>query len=300
VEFLRGGHPLVLVVNPAARRATRTLARARATFAAAGVPYEEVRTERPGHAAKLARERSADAAAIVVLGGDGTVMEVAGALAHSGCPVGILPGGTGNLVARSLGIPLDAARAVYAVVTGVPALMDLGRLGDGTRFAFSASVGVDARMIANTTDRAKRRFGVGAYALAAVREGLACRTFRACITVDGEVVERDAAEVMIANIGSILSDLFSLGPGIRYADGRLDLCMYMPATVVQAVGVMWRLWRRRFEAPDRLLFRPGRVFHVECDPPQRVQADGELLGTTPFDVTVDAGAAVFLVPRSRD
>lgn len=235
-------------------------------------------------------------------------MEVVGALAHSGCPVAIVPAGTGNLVARALGVPADAADAAWLALTGVPLVADLGRLrmggdewsDDGRRFAFSVSVGVDARMIASTSAGAKRRFGVGAYAVTAVRCAVPCRPFHARITVDGEVVERDAAEVMIANIGSVLSGLFVLGPGIRPADGRLDLCMYSPTGVMQSAAVVWRLWRRRFGVPGRMLFRAGCTFRVECDPPQIVQADGELVGTTPFEVAVDAGAATFLVPRPRD
>ena len=58
--------------------------------------------------------------------------------------------------------------------------------------------------------------------------------------------------------------------------------------------------RQRFDAPDRLFFRAGRVFRVDCDPPQLVQADGELVGTTPFDVEIDEGAVMFLVPRGRN
>lgn len=62
------------------------------------------------------------------------------------------------------------------------------------------------------------------------------------------------------------------------------------------MGVLWRMARQHFDAPDRLLFRAGSTFHVECDPPQDVQADGELVGTTPFGVEIDAGAALFLIP----
>ena len=298
MELLSGRRPLVLLVNPAARRAARALAVVRATFAAAGVPYEELHTERPGHAGELARAHAGGAAAIVALGGDGTVMEVADALAYTGCRIGILPGGTGNLVARALGIPMSAAGAARVAVTGVPRAMDLGRLGCGRRFAFSASVGVDARMIATVSGWAKQRFGIAAYVATAIREAVPCRTFRARVTVDGDVVERDAAEVMIANIGSVFNDLFLLGPGIGHSDGHLDLCLYASRTIAQELDVVWRLWRGRFDAPQRVLARPGRVFRVECDPPQLYQADGEVVGVTPFEATVDAGAATFLVPRA--
>jgi YegS/Rv2252/BmrU family lipid kinase len=299
VEFLSGG-PLLLIVNPAARRAARLVADARRVFSAAGVAVEEAWTERPGHAAEVASARARDVATVVVLGGDGTLKEVAGALAHSGRPVGILPGGTGNLVARALGIPMEATRAARVVLDGVPRATDLGRLRIGGQphwFAFSTSVGVDVRMLSRTRPKTKRRFGPLAYAATALGEILDFQTFRARISVDGERFERDAAEVMIANIGSVLNDMLVLGPQIRADDGRLDMCLYAPANAGQAIGVLWRMARQRFDAPERLVFRAGRVFSVDCEPPQQVQADGELVGTTPFDVEIDEGAAMFLVPK---
>lgn len=302
MELLSGG-PLLLIVNPAARRAARLVAAARGVFDAAHVAYEEVWTERSGHAAEVATARAGNVSTVVVLGGDGTLKEVAGALAHSGRAVGILPGGTGNLVARALGIPLDTARAARVVLNGVVRPIDLGCLrvaGELHWFAFSASVGVDVRMLARTRPRTKRWFGPLAYAATALGEILDFRTFRARVAVDGVPLERDAAEVMIANIGSVLNDMLVLGPRIRADDGKLDLCLYAPASAGQAIGVLWRMARRQFDASDRLVFRAGRSFSVDCDPPQRVQADGELVGTTPFDVDIDEGAAMFLVPIGRN
>ena len=124
MEFLSG--PYLLIVNPAARRAARMVSIARRVFESAGAAVEEVWTERSGHAAEIASARAGSVGAVVVLGGDGTLKEVAGALAHSGRPVGILPGGTGNLVARSLGIPMEADRAARVVLEGMTVATDLG------------------------------------------------------------------------------------------------------------------------------------------------------------------------------
>ncbi|HEX7123122.1 MAG TPA: acylglycerol kinase family protein, partial [Gemmatimonadaceae bacterium] len=96
---------VLLIVNPASRRGMRGRDRVRQAFEDSGVRCDETVTSHPGHAAELAVQGDADA--VFVLGGDGTVMEVVGALADTGKPVGVLPGGTGNLVARMLGVPLD-------------------------------------------------------------------------------------------------------------------------------------------------------------------------------------------------
>lgn len=292
---------ILLISNPAARRGQRTLGHALAAFREAGVSCDHIATEHPGHAAVLAVERRGDEhQAVFTLGGDGTAMEVVGALAHSGVPVGILPGGTGNLVARSLGIPLRIRHAVLRLVHGIPTTVDLGVLDGGRRFAFAVGVGVDARMIAETSASAKRRFGVAAYTLTALRATLQCRTFRLRATVDGVPVAAEATLAMIANFGGVLNDLIVLGPGIARDDGRLDLCVFSPAHAGQTLGIAWRLLRKQFGTHPRMAYRAGRTFRVECDPPQLYEADGEVLGTTPFEARVEPGAATLLLPRRRD
>lgn len=287
---------VLLITNPAARRAAASLDAALGAFRLAGVRCDVLRTTRPGHAAELVCQRPAECECVFVLGGDGTVMEVMGELAHSGVAVGILPGGTGNLVARSLGIPLAIPAAVRRLLGGRRVTMDLGVLDSGRYFAFSAGAGVDARMIAETAAARKRAFGVAAYTLTALRATLAPRSFRVNVVVDGAEVERSAASVMVANLGGVMNDLIVLGPGIRSDDGRLDLCLFSPSSPLQAAALGWRLLRKRFAPHPALLYLPGRTFRVECDPPQLYQADGEILGTTPFEARVDPGAATVLLP----
>lgn len=289
----------LLVVNPAARRARRVHAAAREAFARAGVECDEVVTTAPGDGAAACAERQGAYDAVFTLGGDGTAMEVVGALAGTGRAVGVLAGGTGNLIARTLGIPLDVRRAVPALVAGDVARIDLGLLDSGRRFAFAAGVGIDARMIEGTPAALKRRLGVLAYVLTAARAVLRRERFMVRVTVDGEVHEREAAAVMVANFGAVLNELIWLGPGIRQDDGLLDLCVFSPRTHRDAARIVWRLLRKRFDDQDAcLLYRPGRRFRVETTPSCPAQADGELLGTTPFGVVVEPGAATLLVPRS--
>jgi YegS/Rv2252/BmrU family lipid kinase len=289
---------VLLVVNPAARRADRLRERAAAAFRAAGVVCDVVLTQEPGEGGRAAAERHGEYDAVFTLGGDGTAMEVVGALAGSGRPVGVLPGGTGNLIARTLGVPLDVRAAVPALLRGAEARIDLGRLASGQRFAFAAGVGVDARMIEETQPALKRRLGVLAYALTASRAVLRRETFVARVVVDGDAYEREAAAVMVANFGAVLNQLIWLGPGIREDDGMLDLCVFSPGTLRDALRIMWRLVRKDFGDDPCLLYRPGRHFVVDTDPPRQAQADGELLGPTPFEVTVEPRAATLLVPTS--
>jgi len=271
------------------------LARVRRTFGELGVAYELVMTERPGHAREIAAAHAPERGRVYVLGGDGTVMEVVGALAHTGTPLGIIPGGTGNLVARTLGVPLDPVRAIRWLAAGRAVTMDLGLLDGGRYFAFAAGVGVDARMIAETGAAAKRRFGILAYATTATRAALQCRTVATRITVDGEQFAAQSAAALVANMGNVLNGLVMLGPDIKSDDGRLDLCLFTPRGTAEAVGVAWRMFRGGLKDGPTMMFRRGSVIRVECDPPQLFHADGELLGTTPFEARVQPGAGTFVV-----
>jgi diacylglycerol kinase (ATP) len=295
VELLKG--PFLLIANPAARRTRRRLAAAVEALGAQGARVDVASTERPGHAAEIVRDRGARYQAVFTLGGDGTAMEVVGALAHTGIPVGIIPGGTGNLVARALGIPVATRRAAGALLSGDVADVDLGRLASGRCFAFSCGVGVDARMIRDTPPVWKRRLGILAYAYVALRASLRNISFRLRATVDGDAIERQATAVMVANFGTVLNDLIVLGPGIARDDGKLDLCVFSPASGWQALGVAWRLLRKDFRPHPAITYRSGRYFRIECEPRQDAQADGELVGTTPIELQVEPHAARLLLPR---
>src|SRR5678815_6006793 len=94
---------VLLIVNPASRRGARVRHKAEDAFQKAGVTLDVMETKAPGHGSELAAAHGSKYDAVFTLGGDGTAIEVIGALAHIGPPVGVLPGGTGNIVARTLG-----------------------------------------------------------------------------------------------------------------------------------------------------------------------------------------------------
>ena len=293
---------VLIIANPAARRGKRLAERARAALASRSVHSDIVFTERPGHAAELATAHGRNYDAVFVVGGDGTVMEVAGALAGSSIRIGVVPGGTGNLLARAVGIPLSVRRAVPALLNGGELLIDLGRFESGGHFAIAAGVGIDAAMVAETPGWLKRRLGVLAYTImgtrAALRAVLRRRSFHARVTIDGTVHERHAAAVMVANFGAVLGNRITLGPEIRTDDGLLDGCIFSPDSVSDAIRIMGRLLRRDFRSDPCMFYARGTTISVETIPALPWQADGELMGTTPFQVVVEPRAVRLLVPAS--
>lgn len=265
----------------------------------AGLECDTVLTEYAGHASDCAAERASGYDAIFALGGDGTAMEVIGATAPDGPPVGVLPAGTGNLLARALGIPLNVRRAVRALTNGDEARVDLGRLGTGRRFAIGTGVGIDASMIATTPASWKRRVGVLAYVVAGTRHVLQRQRFRARVTVDGISSEHSASVVLVANFGVLLNGLITLGDGIRYDDGVLNVCIFDPLTLGDSIRITRKLLLRDFRPDPAMLYLQGRDISVFTDPPRPTQADGELIGQTPFEITTEPLAARLLVPHSQ-
>jgi len=291
---------VLLIANPASRRGARLIDRARAAVIATGASCELALTERAGHAGEIAAARGRDFDVVLTLGGDGTAMEAAGALAWSEIPIGVLAGGTGNLLARALGIPMKVERAVPALLGGTLKKIDLGVIR-GHRFAVAAGVGIDAAMVEETPRWMKRRLGVLAYTIIASRAALRAvvrrQFFLARIQVDGELIERRAAAVLFANFGAILENRIAFGPDIAVDDGVIDCCIFSPRNLRDALRIMWRVTRRDFRPDPSILYRKGTRFHLETEPVLALQADGELLGTTPADVTVEPLAARLLVPR---
>jgi diacylglycerol kinase (ATP) len=286
----------LLIVNPAARSAAAASSEASAAFAAAGVICDVRNTERPGHAGEIART-SAGYDAVFALGGDGTAVEVIGALADHGPPVGVLPGGTGNLLARSLRIPLHLADAVPALLNGTEVRRDLGRLGDGRHFAIGVGVGVDAEMISGASYEMKQTFGWFAYMISGVSAGLRLEKFRYRVVVDGVGHEGEATSVLITNFGNILGGVVKLGKHVRNDDGILDVGIFHPKNAFEATRAFGRMLVGDLTKDSAVTYYAGKQIRIETTPPRRGQSDGELLGFPPLDITVRPGAARLLVPR---
>jgi len=230
-------------------------------------------------------------------------MEVVGALAGSECPIGILAGGTGNLLVRALAIPRAVHRAVPTLLHGDVLTIDLGRFDSGRRFAIAAGVGVDAAMVAETPAWLKRRLGVAAYVLvggwAAIRAVARTEVVAATVTVDGTSERVRATALMVANFGAVLGHRIILGPGIRPDDGLLDVCIFCPRSLGDAARIMWRLIRADFRPHPSMIYRRGRHIQIEAVTPCLVQADGEIVDKTPVCISVEGLAVRVLVPRAR-
>jgi len=286
----------LLIVNPAARGGKSAEREAVEACWLLGMEVTVERTAAPGDAARLAAN-AVGYELLFVLGGDGTVMEVTGALVGRDVAVGILPGGTGNQLARHLGIPLHVRHAVNLLSDAESVSLDLGRLSDGRHFALTAGVGLDAEMIRRTAVAAKRRFGVAAYVWSGARAVVASRPFPVRVEADGRIYEREAGLAMIANVGAVMGGRFGLGPSVQPDDGWLDVCILSPQGMADGLILAGRMARRDFREDPRMLFVRARSVRLEAPAGVPAQADGELLSVSRLEATVVPAGARFLSPR---
>ena len=261
-------------------------------------------TEGPGHATELAREAVESGADVVaVYGGDGTIIQAVEGIrvdadSHAlSVPLGVIPGGTGNLLTANLGIPRNPEKAAKVIATGTIRTIDLGRVetAEGARlFVVGCGAGYDADLMVGTTGEAKRRWGVGAYVGYVVRTARNIRPMPFRVTIDGTAHDVDASSVMVVNCSDVLPPLLSLGPDVAVDDGSLDVVILRADGFFDVALVVWRIFRQRETEKVRLM-RATEV-RVESDTPRTVQADGDVVGQTPFTATIVPGGLRVLVP----
>ena len=218
---------VLLITNPvAARHDPSVLRTVSSTLGSLGVEVDVAGTTRHGDAARLAAQGVADRVdAIAVYGGDGTTMQAVSGMIGSGIPLGLIPGGTGNLLAGNLRLPHSPGRAARVIAEGVPRPIDIGSIvrPEGVRhFAVACGAGVDALIMKGATSALKRRWGMAAYVLSTcgLLPQITPASYR--VTVDDQVLEVEAITVVIANCGEVGRLYFNLGEDIFFDDGWLD------------------------------------------------------------------------------
>lgn len=297
---------VLLITNPAAARTGHdTLAEVAQILQEGGWSVEAQVTGGTGDARRFAEQAVEEEYDLVtVFGGDGTTMQAAAALVGTETGLGIIPGGTGNLLAGNLRIPASPAQAARALLRARGQAIDLGRMerSDGLHyFAVACGAGYDARVMAETAGLDKRRWGMAAYVATTFRLLSQLKSVRQIITVDGVERETTAAMVLVANCREVIPPYVQLRSSISPSDGRLDLLTLRADSLLEGVRAVWDLLRERdhFDGePGYVGYARGEEFRVESDPAQPVQMDGEAAGQTPFTVTVVPGAITVMAPTA--
>ncbi len=231
-------------------------------------------TERAGHASQLANQLVIDGyKKIIAVGGDGTVNEVASALIKKPVVFGIIPVGSGNGLARHLGISVRIAEAVRVLNQGNTMMIDAGRLNDGWFFC-TCGVGFDARVghkFAKGTER-----GFKSYLKVIMKEFSKYKPRKYTFTIDGNEYVRRAFLITIANAGQYGNNAY-IAPGARIDDGWFDICILNPFPLFKSLALGLRLFNRSIESAQYLEVIRGKeirfkktkkkyLFHFDGEP----------------------------------
>ncbi|MCC9144636.1 MULTISPECIES: diacylglycerol kinase family protein [unclassified Arthrobacter] len=258
----------------------------------------------PGHSmARKAMEAGVDL--VIAAGGDGTVRCVAAELAGTSFPMGLLPLGTGNLLARNLDIGVDdPEQAVRAALNGTERRIDVVHVTvdeavDSDTFLVMAGLGYDAGMMADTKDALKDKIGWLAYVDAGIRN-LPGKPVKTTISIDGgKPIHRRLRSVMGGNCGKITGGL-EIFPGARLDDGLLDILTLAPKGKLGWLGVVTGLLRRGKGSSTAVEYYQCKRAEVWADSPLDFEMDGDHLGNaTHILFEMDANALRIRMPHGK-
>jgi diacylglycerol kinase (ATP) len=229
-----------------------------------------VTTRHGGHATELVKEAVASSnrwTAIVAVGGDGTVNEVARGLLHSGTPLGIIPLGSGNGLARHLGIPLTVSGALSCILNGETLRMDSAEI-NGYPFFCTAGLGFDALVSHRFSQHSKR--GLLSYAKISWDAYWAYRPFS--FTRDHK--KELAFSVCFANAGQFGNNAW-IAPHANVTDGKLDLCHIKPFPKWMGVAYVWKMFTKRLTHSKYIAYERFTEATIQTETPSIVHFDGE-------------------------
>lgn len=288
---------LRVILNPAAGQDEPALKVFNSIFREAGYGWDVRITQQAGDATRLAREAVDDGMdMVVVYGGDGSIMEAAAGMIGSDVPLGIVPGGTGNVISLALGIPRIFAEAVALLVSPERGIrsVDLGMAGEKC-FMERLGVGLEATVTQSADREAKNKYGIFAYVISTV-QALAdpdIVTYR--LKIDGEEIVTKGLSCVVANVGDLGVANLSLAPDVDFTDGLLDIFVIRKAGLIN----MFSLAASVIGGNDNHETMPhykGREIEIIAEPAQAVHADGEVLGSSPVRVKVLPSALKVVVP----
>lgn len=235
---------------------------------------------------------------VIVVGGDGTVMEAMNALIGTGVPIAIVPSGTGNLLALNLGIPWDLPHSLDIALTGVPKPIDLVQVDDGAKyFAIMGGVGYDARIMEETPRKVKQKIGRLAYIWTAIKN-LRGQRFPVSLSIDGAPPIRQMAKsVLVANLGQILPKL-TVFPDSRPDDGVIEVGILKAARPLDFVRLFFRSLVGRPQEDPAFDAYQARRLTLAIGREEPLELDGDVIARVrQLDLAVTPGAIQVMMPR---
>ncbi len=285
----------LFLVNHQARRGAQNIDLAAQKLRQSGFELVEVRTENPSQLSEVIRahERSVDL--VIVGGGDGTLNAAIGGLVDTQLPLGILPLGTANDLARTLGIPTNIDLACATIAARQMKRIDLGWV-NGHYFFNVASFGLSVAITNRLTKQTKRRWGVMAYGVAAIQALWQSRPFKVTIR-SGDRVERVRTIQVTVGNGVYYGGGLAVADDASIADERLDLYSLEIDHFWRWINLLPAMYRGRHHLYPYVHAQQGQEFFIDCNRSLSINTDGEINTQTPAHFKVIPKAISVLVPE---
>jgi len=291
-----------IIVNPASGQTGLNLPGLNKVLKDLDIEWEMFVTRKGGEAGELTKKAiAANVDAVVVYGGDGSVLEVASNLAGSNVPMVIIPGGTANVLSVELGIPADQTQAEL-LLGGAPnavRTLDMASLAGasdkGDLLFFHLGMGVEGLMHEQADRGAKDRSGMMAYIVGALKTLTNPESSHYHMTLDGQDVEADGINCMVTNFGSVGVPGVTLSHAIDVSDGLLDVIVIQNANISTLVSAAANAVASG-ELAQPLLQWQAREVTIVCEPPQPIVVDGELVKVEKVTAKIVPQAIKVVVP----
>ncbi|WP_455404580.1 lipid kinase [Rhodopseudomonas parapalustris] len=286
---------LLMVINRGSRSGGRAVGLAGSRLSAAGFDLMVSAPSSPHEVATWIEAHAEGAEAVVIAGGDGSLNAAAPALVKTKLPLGIIPAGTANDLARTLGLPTDMEAAADVIVAGHRQTIDLGAV-NGHKFFNVASVGLSADLARELSGESKRRFGRFSYALTAAKVLSRARPFHAVIVSPDDEVRVKTMQVAVGN-GRYYGGGMAVEHTAEIDDGQFDLYSLEFAQVWKLLAVAYDFRKGRHGLWREVRAARGTSFEIRTRKPRPVNADGELVTFTPARFELLQKAVSVFVPE---
>ena len=287
-------HRALLLVNRHARHGNQQLSAAIDQLKTLNLELLEETTENPGQLAELIHRYQHQVDLVIVGGGDGTLNAAVDALVETGLPLGILPLGTANDLARTLEIPNSLSEACEIIARGQLRRIDLGWV-NGKHFFNVASLGLSVQITKKLTKEVKRRWGVFAYAITALQVILQIRPFRAEIRINGKSVKVRTIQIAVGN-GRYYGGGMAVVHDATIDDQRLDLYSLELRHWWQIIALLPAMRGGRHTNWRGVRALSGQTIQVYTRKRRPINTDGEITTYTPAEFRVIPQAIAVLVP----
>ena len=225
-------------------------------------------------------------------GGDGTVSMISTHLVGKDIPVGILPLGTGNLLAKTLHVPQKLEPALELITSDEHEIvkMDTFKLNDRF-FLMNVSVGVSSKVMESVDSEQKQQMGFFAYLFNFFQQIFGLKLHRIFVDCDHQKTSYLASEILITNIGTAGVDPLTWSEDISFTDGIMDLLIFRAANLWDILGLVVSIFTKKGKFnPEVKFLKVNEYCRIDSPSPLQVQADGDLIGETPFEIEINPGS----------